>query len=183
MSQRRWLLLLRIGQRDQAGLAPFLESVTLSADVDGGGVVQQAVEAIWRCSSLRSSGVKTSAGVRDSSRKLPPAAATMGEGESEDIEELASYGSTHFTAAHPSSAIARGKKSNLGPMPRAEKAGFRGPASAFFVFQVVSILRKPPDKTIALCRAAGRQIGKSIRAGEDRRRMDPQILPRRPVTG
>src|SRR5579863_8096562 len=38
-----------------------------------------AVAAIWRCSSLRSSGVKTSAGKRDSSRKLPPAAGTMEE--------------------------------------------------------------------------------------------------------
>ena len=53
--------------------------------------------AIWRCSSFRSSGVKTSAGVLVSRRKLPPAAATMGDVESEDIEDLASYGSTHFT--------------------------------------------------------------------------------------
>src|ERR1035437_1674807 len=44
-----------------------------------------AVAAIWRCSSFRSSGVKTSAGVRVSSRKLPPAAATMGEVESVDM--------------------------------------------------------------------------------------------------
>src|ERR1035437_7271512 len=44
-----------------------------------------AVVAIWRCSSFRSSGVKISAGVRVSSRKLPPAAAIMGEVESVDM--------------------------------------------------------------------------------------------------
>ena len=41
---------------------------------------RSAVAAICRCSSLRSSGVKTSSGVRDSIRKLPPAAATIGDG-------------------------------------------------------------------------------------------------------
>ena len=44
-----------------------------------------AVAAICRCSSLRSSGVKTSAGVRVSSKKLPPAAAAMGDGTMVDI--------------------------------------------------------------------------------------------------
>ena len=44
-----------------------------------------AVVATCRCSSFRSSGVKISAGVRVSSRKLPPAAATMGEGLNADI--------------------------------------------------------------------------------------------------
>lgn len=39
-----WFPLLRFGQRDQTGLAAFLEPVTLPADVDGGGVVQQPVE-------------------------------------------------------------------------------------------------------------------------------------------
>ena len=38
-----------------------------------------AVAAIWRCSSFRSSGVKTSSGARDSSKKLPPVAAVMGD--------------------------------------------------------------------------------------------------------
>ncbi len=38
-----------------------------------------AVAAIWRCSSFRSSGVRISLGVRVSSRKLPPAAAAMGD--------------------------------------------------------------------------------------------------------
>ena len=37
-----------------------------------------AVSAIIRCSSLKSSGVKTSSGVRSSMRKLPPLAATTG---------------------------------------------------------------------------------------------------------
>src|SRR5271166_1030502 len=46
-----------------------------------------AVSAICRCSSFRSSGVKTSAGVRDLSRKLPPAAATIGEAVSVDIRK------------------------------------------------------------------------------------------------
>jgi hypothetical protein len=39
-----WFPLLLIGQRNQSSFAPFLEPVTLAANVDGGGVVQQPVE-------------------------------------------------------------------------------------------------------------------------------------------
>lgn len=44
VSQSRWFIVLLIGQRDQSSLAAFLEPVTLPADVDGGGVMQQPVE-------------------------------------------------------------------------------------------------------------------------------------------
>ena len=36
--------MLLVGKRNQACFAPFLESVALPADVDGGGVMQQAIE-------------------------------------------------------------------------------------------------------------------------------------------
>ena len=38
------VVLLLFGQRNQAGFAAFLKPVTLAADVDRSGVVQQAVE-------------------------------------------------------------------------------------------------------------------------------------------
>ena len=44
LSRICWFTLLLLGQRNQAGFASFLEPVALSADVDGGGVVQQSVE-------------------------------------------------------------------------------------------------------------------------------------------
>jgi len=44
LSHGCWFRLLPIGERDQSGLAALLEPVTLPADVDGGGVVQQPVE-------------------------------------------------------------------------------------------------------------------------------------------
>ena len=36
--------MLLVGKRNQACFAPFLESVALPADVDGGGVMQQPIE-------------------------------------------------------------------------------------------------------------------------------------------
>lgn len=38
------LILLRFGQRNESGLAALLQSVVLTADVDGGGVMLHSVE-------------------------------------------------------------------------------------------------------------------------------------------
>src|SRR6185437_9859790 len=64
----------------------FLFSMSSAAGSISSRANRAAVAAIWRCSSLRSSGVNTSAGVRDSSRKVPPPAATIGEGEVTEVD-------------------------------------------------------------------------------------------------
>ncbi len=66
--------------RSTAAIAPgSFASIAVTRGKISSRANRSAVAAICRCSSLRSSGVKTSSGVRDSIRKLPPAAATIGD--------------------------------------------------------------------------------------------------------
>ncbi len=75
--------------RNMPAIAPgSLASSAATAGTISSRAKRAAVAAIWRCSSFRSSGVKTSAGVRSSTKKLPPEAATMEEIDKAGMEDV-----------------------------------------------------------------------------------------------
>ena len=105
---------LRISEASTPG---FLASISAATGKISSRANCAAVATICRCSSFRSSGVKISAGVRVSSRKLPPAAATTEEEVEADIGRTLQL-SDHSTPA--GRAAARAQK----PRPSAVPAAF-----------------------------------------------------------